>query len=174
MGFGFFMPLCAFNIGVYIYERLISESMSLVFAWVSRLMKDRYVKWLIYTVIVGLIPIMVRLLVCAITNSDSLSSLVPSDVIVFGLVLHISILNEIEHVFDSDGWKTKQVGISIVFMVMYSILMAALLFSEVHPAIIDMEALLNSSVAMAIISFVLTSSVFYRGQTLPSARRASV
>lgn len=136
-------------------------------------MNDRYIKWMFYTVVVGLIPIIVRLFVCLITNSNSMNLLVPSDIIVFGLVLHISTLNEIEHFENEDNWKTKQIGVSIIFMILYSILMASALFSEIQPALIDMTVLLYCSVSMAIVSLLLTSSVFDRGRVLANGKETS-
>lgn len=136
-------------------------------------MNDRYIKWMFYTVVVGLIPIIVRLFVCLITNNNSMNLLVPSDIIVFGLVLHISTLNEIEHFENEDNWKTKQIGVSIIFMILYSILMASALFSEIQPTLIDMTVLLYCSVSMAMVSLLLTSSVFDRGRVLANGKETS-
>jgi len=60
-------------------------------------MTDKKTKWLIYTVLVGLIPILSRLLVWLVTNTGTVNILSPSDFVIFGLVLHISNINEIEH-----------------------------------------------------------------------------
>lgn len=58
-------------------------------------MENKKIKWLIYTVLVGLIPIMSRLLVWLVSNKVGIEILNASDFVAFGLVLHISNINEI-------------------------------------------------------------------------------
>ena len=65
-------------------------------------MENKKIKWLIYTVLVGLIPIISRFLVWGVTQAGTVSILAASDFIAFGLILHISNINEIEHLSDSD------------------------------------------------------------------------
>ncbi len=60
-------------------------------------MENKKVKWLIYTVLVGLIPILSRFLVWGVTEPGIVSFITASDFIAFGLILHISNINEIEH-----------------------------------------------------------------------------
>ena len=58
-------------------------------------MENKKVKWLIYTVLVGLIPMLSRLLVLTVTQPGVVSLIEASDFIAFGLILHISNINEI-------------------------------------------------------------------------------
>jgi len=60
-------------------------------------MKFSKSKWLTYTFFVGLIPVFTRLLAWAITHAGAVSPLAASDFVYFGLVLHISIINELEY-----------------------------------------------------------------------------
>ncbi|AFJ43528.1 hypothetical protein [Francisella orientalis] len=70
-------------------------------------MGNKKIKWLIYTVLVGLIPILSRLIVWLVTKKGSVSLFSPSDFVAFGLVLHISNINEIEHFSGiQKEWKT--------------------------------------------------------------------
>lgn len=68
-------------------------------------------KWLAYTFLVGLIPVLMRLLAWAVTTPDHVSPFAPQDLVAFGLVLHVSIINELEHNSREDkDWKTIQNG----------------------------------------------------------------
>src|SRR5476649_208700 len=60
-------------------------------------MKFSKSKWLTYFFFVGLIPVFTRLLALAITHAGAVSPLAASDFVYFGLVLHISIINELEY-----------------------------------------------------------------------------
>ena len=72
-------------------------------------MENKKIKWLIYTVIVGLIPIFLRFLVSLLTKPGTITMFTASDFISFGLVLHISNMNEIEHIgLQTESDKEKE------------------------------------------------------------------
>ena len=126
-------------------------------------MENKKIKWLIYTVLVGLIPVLSRLLVWSATKSGTISILATSDFIAFGLILHISNINEIEHIADNHkAWKTTQNGTSIVFISLYSVLFALVMLSEGMPTLIDLEAIKACAISLAFISFLISFSVFHR------------
>lgn len=126
-------------------------------------MKNSKSKWLAYTVLVGLIPILARLLVWLIVNSDIVLPFAATDFVAFGLVLHISNINELEHVSaQSKPWKTVQNGISVIFIALYSVLFAVILLAEKNPTLINANSLLACVVALAVTSFVLSLSVLHR------------
>lgn len=126
-------------------------------------MENKKTKWLIYTVLVGLIPILSRIFVWSVTESGVVSLIMASDFIAFGLILHISNINEIEHLADDEkSWKTVQNGVSITFIAFYSVLFALIMISEGIPNFIDIEAIKNCAVGLAVISFLISFSVFHR------------
>ncbi|WP_165742162.1 hypothetical protein [Pseudoalteromonas sp. Z1A6] len=126
-------------------------------------MVNKKIKWLIYTVLVGLIPILSRLFVWGVTESGVVSLIMASDFIAFGLILHISNINEIEHLADDEkSWKTVQNGISIAFIAFYSVLFAIIMISEGVPDFINVEAIKNCAVGLALVSFGISFSVFHR------------
>lgn len=126
-------------------------------------MENKKTKWLIYTVLVGLIPILSRIFVWSVTESGVVSLIMSSDFIAFGLILHISNINEIEHLADDEkSWKTVQNGVSIAFIAFYSVLFALIMISEGIPSFIDIEAIKNCAVGLAVISFLISFSVFHR------------
>lgn len=126
-------------------------------------MENKKIKWLIYTVLVGLIPIISRFLVWGVTESGIVNLLVASDFIAFGLILHISNINEIEHLSDSDkSWKTIQNGTSILFIALYSILFCLTMLSEGIPEFVDYKVIKLCVIALALISLSISFSVFHR------------
>lgn len=135
-------------------------------------MANRIAKWLIYTVAVGFIPVLLRLLVWLISQDKSHLDLFNAlDFIVLGLVLQISNINEIEHLYDSERtWKTTHNGISIILIVFYSALFVFYLLGESIPDSIDDAAVKNLAMATALPSIVLSFLVYYRVSKLAEAR----
>lgn len=133
-------------------------------------MTNNKTKWLAYTVLVGLIPILSRIFVWLTAKADTMHLLAAPDFIAFGLVLHISNINELEHVSaeNSKGWKTIQNGISLIFVALYSVLYAVLLVGETTPSLVDMKSMLICVIAMATVSFLLSLSIFHRLSKLPN------
>lgn len=126
-------------------------------------MKNPKSKWLAYTVLVGLIPILSRLLVWSIASEGAVPALSPADFVAFGLVLHISNINELEHApAQNKSWKTLQNGISVIFIALYSVIFAVLLLAEKSPKLIDPKSLLYCVVALATTSMLLSLSVLHR------------
>jgi hypothetical protein len=123
-------------------------------------MGSKKIKWLVYTVLVGLIPILSRLIVWIVTKKGSIDLLSSSDFVAFGLVLHISNINEIEHFYEvGREWKTVQNGISIAFIAFYSVLFALTLVGE---TIIDAQATMICTVVLSFVSFLISYSVYDR------------
>ncbi|MFO1250723.1 MAG: hypothetical protein U1E77_06155 [Inhella sp.] len=134
-------------------------------------MKNPKSKWLAYTVLVGLIPILSRLLVWLIASDDVVPAISATDFVAFGLVLHISNINELEHVSSqSKPWKTVQNGISVIFIALYSVIFAVLLLAERNPKLVNTTSLLICVVILAATSTLLSLSVFHR---LTASRRST-
>ena len=120
-------------------------------------------KWLAYTFFVGLTPIFTRLLTWAITNQGAVVMVSASDFVAFGLVLHISIINELEHVPVSErDWKTIQNGTSLVFIVLYGGLCVISVIGEKAKDIVNISGLLICSIVLCLVSTALSFSVFHR------------
>lgn len=130
-------------------------------------MGNKKIKWLIYTVLVGLIPILSRLIVWIVTKEGSIDLLSPSDFIVFGLVLHISNINEIEHFSGVEReWKTAQNGISIAFIAFYSVLFALTLIGG---NVVDITAITVCAIVLSVVSFLISYSVYDRISNIPNS-----
>ncbi|PSB82345.1 hypothetical protein C5F64_16355 [Photobacterium damselae subsp. damselae] len=129
-------------------------------------------KWLMYTVCIGLLPIGLRLLLTS--WGVGIPYLNTSDFIAFGFVLHISILNEIEHVVDQRVWKTVQNGISIVAIFVYGAFSCGLMLHESGGNDVNLEAIRNSAVTAAVISLLISVSVFYRPNRLAGGKTCTL
>lgn len=125
-------------------------------------LENKKIKWLVYTVLVGMIPIISRLLITSIINKEDVNFFVATDFIALGLVLHISIINELEHLTNEIDWKTVQNGMSITFIAAYSVLFCLGILNDEIPNMIDKSILLKSSVILVVTSFILSLSVFHR------------
>lgn len=122
-------------------------------------MQEKKIKWLIYTVLVGLIPVIARMVAWGVTKSGMVDFVTASDFVAFGLVLHISNINEIEHLQSVDeSWKTKQNGCSIIFIALYSVMFT---FGLIGDKIIDKMPMLICSIILSVISFLLSYSVYH-------------
>jgi hypothetical protein len=121
-------------------------------------MQSKKIKWLVYTVMVGLIPIITRFFAWAITTPGTADMFVSSDFMAFGLMLHISNINELEHLSVDPKWKTVQNGMSIIFITCYGVLLTS---SLIGAKVIDNSILLVISVILSAVSFGLSYSIYY-------------
>ena len=126
-------------------------------------MSNVKIKWLIYTVLVGLIPVLSRALIWFISQNRTMAFFNAADFVAFGLILHISNINEIEHFDDPEkSWKTMHNGISIAFISFYSVLFACSLLSESNPGLINVGAMKYAAIALSLTSFGISYSVYRR------------
>ena len=90
-----------------------------------------------------------------------------ADFIVFGLILHISNINEIEHFNEKEkSWKTFQIGTSVAFITFYSVLFASYLLGESNPGLVQSEYIKNIAISLSAASFVISYSVYNRVSNL--------
>jgi hypothetical protein len=125
-------------------------------------MKCSKSKWPTYTFFVGLIPVFTRLPAWSITRTGAVSPLTASDFGSFGLVLHISIINELEHISSVglDG-KTAQNGVSLIAITLYGVLYSITTLGERSVGLVDAAAMLRISMAFAVRSALLSISMVH-------------
>ncbi|ELE5026060.1 hypothetical protein RDG65_001328 [Vibrio fluvialis] len=121
---------------------------------------SKLAKWLGYTVVIGLLPIALRLLASCVI--DGVAMVNAADFIAVGFVLHISIFNELEHMSGDQTWKTVSNVGSICAIVIYGGLMFLLLVAESGYKNIQVHSLTISSITLAVCSFILCFVIFYR------------
>lgn len=100
-------------------------------------MREKRLKWLVYTVMVGILPILARGIAWLVTRAGTVEPLAASDFVALGLVLHVSTINELEHAGIRSSLQTAQHGLAIVGISIYSALYA---IGLVGNAIVDKRA----------------------------------
>ncbi|MYM95244.1 hypothetical protein [Duganella vulcania] len=125
-------------------------------------MKSAKSKWLAYTVIVGLIPIVARMLTWLVTSSGRVAPFTASDFVAFGLVLHISVFNELEHAsIKGAGMKNVLNSISLLFITLYGVLCALNVVAERDPGLVDPSLMFFISAGFSMASMALGVVAFY-------------
>ncbi|WP_036591245.1 hypothetical protein [Oceanospirillum maris] len=119
-------------------------------------------KWLVYTVIVGLIPMIGRLFIYSISEGGGVEFISSSDIIAFGLILHISNINELEHIDDQSAWKTWANGLAIAFLAIYSVSFTAVVSIEGGVANFNAQVVRSYLMVIAGVSFTLCAVFSYR------------
>ncbi|MBG48291.1 MAG: hypothetical protein CML05_08395 [Pseudozobellia sp.] len=122
-------------------------------------------KWLIYTVIVGLLPFLLRSIIFFFdktATSDYWFNEV--DFIIFGLVLNITNVNELEDkIIDNKIWKTKAIGISVLLLLLYTALLTMLLLYELNGTNnLDTLKIKYSSIILGSVSLLFSYSIYHR------------
>lgn len=124
-------------------------------------------KWLIYTVLIGLLPFIIRVVLFIVVKDRSLDFLMnESDFIIFGLVLNLTNLNELEN--QSKGeWKSLMIGISAIQIAIYAGILALSYITELNEQIIEESTLFWCACVLSLFSFLLSFSIFDRLTKIP-------
>ena len=131
-------------------------------------MKKR--KWLIYTVLIGLLPFFIRLFIYLVVKDTTGSYVLNEvDLVTFGLVLNLTNINELENVNNVDkNWKTTNVGLSVFFLIMFACFLGIAYVSDLSTRInFDKENLKKCALVLGIVSLVASYSIYNRLNTLP-------
>jgi len=126
-------------------------------------------KWLIYTVLIGMIPFLIRSFISLIDKTATLEYwLNETDFIVLGLVLNLANINELEdRTFDDILWKTKKIGFSLISIAFFSAILAIVTYSDFKKSPdLDRLILKSCSILLALVSFIFSYSIFNRLNTL--------
>lgn len=128
-------------------------------------------RWIYYTVIVGALPFIIRLIVFAFLTSRTWDFLFNAvDFVFFGLTLNLTNVNELnslrlkikrnqEPIF-SDDKKETLTWWSTFFIILLSLTLGMLYMSEQTGLnILDKDAALYGSMGLCIVSFIFSNSV---------------
>jgi hypothetical protein len=122
-------------------------------------------KWLIYTVLIGLLPILIRLFIFIIRTDLNLAyTLNTIDIVIFGLVLHVSNINELEDKENIDrAWKTTNIGLSVLLLIIFSSILAVGYLSELPDSKnINTKNLKICSIVLSTVSLIMSYSIYNR------------
>ncbi|MCL2764753.1 MAG: hypothetical protein FWD40_05675 [Treponema sp.] len=130
-------------------------------------------KWFWATVAVGLVPMLLRLILCSLLiERNTLQLFAISDIIVWGLVLNISIFNERGGLFNyKPEISSVSSTISVIFIVIFSLLFIFELINEAH-FIFRSTGLLLFGILFAIAS--LLTCLFYIDGSKPHQERLNI
>ncbi|WP_428230885.1 hypothetical protein [Flavobacterium sp.] len=126
-------------------------------------------KWLIYTVVIGLMPFFIRTFIALFDKTGTLEYWInETDFIGLGLVLNLSIINELEDKdFEDKIWKTRNIGFSVVSIVLFSSILAIVTYSDFKlNKDINKTTVKICSIVLAIVSFIFSYSIYNRLNTL--------
>lgn len=117
-------------------------------------------KWIIYTVAIGLLPFIIRCAFYFISNGLNVEFIMSeSDFVIFGLVLNLTNLNELEH-REASIWKTRMIGLSIMQVAFYSAILILSYITEIEDnVLINEDVLFYFSLAVALVSFILSYTI---------------
>ncbi|PML78596.1 hypothetical protein BCT69_03985 [Enterovibrio norvegicus] len=119
------------------------------------------INWLINTILIGMIPILIRGVIYFATNGVVDELFVASDFIILGLVIHISIINEANKVEKRSGNKIEVLSnISSLFVISYSIGYSLTIYNE--KLNVDMEVLTASSQGLCVVSALIGYVIMQR------------
>lgn len=133
----------------------------------------RIIRWLIFTVLVGALPILVRLLVYLISNHlPDAVCLSPVDIVFFGLTLNISNINEVSslkaqkvkkgEVDVISNYKDTFSGLSTFLIILLAIPLGALYMGELtDQTLINQTTAFIGAITLGVLSLVFSSIVMY-------------
>ena len=120
-------------------------------------------KWFIYTVLIGLIPVGARFfIVLVIPRADYEILWNETDIASFGLAINISNISVLEHESMYRQWKTIVNGFSVILLIFIALVFALSFMKEIEPGLISVVRLKQISFILAVTSFVLSYVVYDR------------
>ncbi len=122
-------------------------------------------KWLIYTVLIGLIPFLIRSFIALFDKTGTIDYwLNETDFIILGLVLNLTNINELEDKdFDDKVWKTRNIGFSVVSIALFSAILAIVTFSDFKVNTdLDKSVVKICSIILAMVSFLFSYAIYNR------------
>jgi hypothetical protein len=122
-------------------------------------------KWFIYTVVIGLIPFAIRLLIFLVRKDVPGSYVLNEvDMIAFGLVLNVSNITELDgNSMVDDRWKTTNIGLSVVLVILFGAFLTVSYLSALPgPSLFDKPSIKKLSLMTAAGSLWFSYSIFKR------------
>lgn len=104
-----------------------------------------------------------RLLVWTTAAADSIDPVSTPDLIALGLVFHVSIINELEHLPAAlKDWKSIQSGTALLFIALYGALYTLAIIGDNAPGVVDARTVLFMSMSLAFASALIGVTVAIR------------
>lgn len=122
------------------------------------------VKWFVYTVLLAMTPILMRLLMALlVTSKTKFRWWSESDVATFGLILIITNISALETATNiEEAWKTKSIGFSLLLIVVFATLFAITCFQELQQGVFERHYVLWANVTLSLASVAYSYSIWNR------------
>lgn len=130
-------------------------------------MKKR--KWLIYTVLIGLMPLLIRLFIFLTTKNTQTNYILNEvDIVTFGLVLNLTNINELEDNEKVDKkWKTTNIGFSVLLLILFSLFLGIAYIADFpNNTQFDKSNIRNCAALLGVVSFFMSYSIYNRLNTI--------
>jgi hypothetical protein len=122
-------------------------------------------KWLIYTVLIGLIPFLVRLMIYLVSKNINTSYILNEiDMIAFGLVLNVSNITELDgNNTISDKWRMINMGLSVFLVILFTAFLGISYVADLPGVVIfNKSSIQHLSLGLSIGAFLFSYSIFKR------------
>ena len=131
-------------------------------------------KWFVYTVSVGLIPVLARLLLWLMAGSTKdVSLLNTTDFVGFSLVLVATNISGLEHEsFVDQEWKTRSMGISFFVVALLATVFVAACLSDTDPAIFNQTKVLAAAIFLSVGTLIHSYALWDRLLKIRTAKEA--
>ncbi len=129
--------------------------------------KIKKTRWIFSTVIIGLLPFILRLSIYLVSEKSDINFLMAgSDFAILGLVLNLTNINEIEHKV-GDHWKSLIIGVSIVLIAFCAGFLALSYVSDLPGQnLIRREVIFYIALGLGAVSLIFSYSVYNMIQKL--------
>ena len=121
-------------------------------------------RWFIYTVLVGLIPMLSRFCIYIFVKSVPQDFLLnPTDYLLFGLVLNVTNLNDLnqkKRILDS--WFLAANGVSILLIIAFAILLCLSMLAEIQKDLFNIGSMQKVSMGFSVASFFWSFSIYFK------------
>ena len=123
-------------------------------------------KWGIQTILVGFIPIFLRgFIYFILLDKEGFACLSVSDLIIWGLVIHLCIFHERDSILRSKNVRSVAANVPIYAIILYSVLFACSLISEKYN-IFENVILMQITKFLDICSLVIILALIFKSHPL--------
>ena len=128
----------------------------------------RKTKWIIYTVLIGLMPFLIRLFVFMLSANREWGLLFnPVDFIFLGLKINLTNLNELNNEKLEPILKLKFEGYSVIQIILLSGILGILYFAEQSQKdVLDKTIALVCAIAFCLLSFIFSNAIMNKLKSL--------
>ena len=129
------------------------------------------IKWIVYTVLLAMTPILMRLLIAVLVTSETqFHWLSESDIATFGLILMITNISALETATNVEAdWKTKSMGFSLLLIVIFAVLFAITCFQELQQGVFERNYVLAANLILSLGSVAYSYAIWNRIAVAPTS-----